>query len=380
MATPPVPADHAPRPPLGTISLLLLMIVVALLQQFLGMELVEVKPDVLKPLLLPLDEFSPLQWITSVFFHDGWGQLIVNLPFLWLFAVQVEQRLGKLKFQAAVLALCLGCGLLTNIGGLMFGLKGLDQGADGLLFGLMAIALVWEPEHIVARPAVGGKKLPLPLAAFAALRLLLEPALLALEGHSWALVLLHPLGLALGAGLGLLLMQIRWADCEGWDLLTRLKAGKLGQGRPQVVQAGPASTRNRGDAEALAKEHVAAITALVDAKAWDAALVSWQVNQGDQLDVPAAVRERLIKGLLATEKIKEAKPLLNRFLEENPGNLALRLAQAQVLLRDKRPAKALDALAMLQGKPLQPAQVEKARALEKMARDMLAEGVLEMDE
>lgn len=371
----------APSQPFGTLSLLLLFILVVMLQQVLGMELVEIKPDALAPLLLPLNELAPLQWITAAFIHDGWLHLAVNLPFLWLFATRVEARLGKLRFQAVVLALLIAGGLLVNLPGALFGLEGTDQGADALLFGLMAVALLWEPEEVLARPQLGGRPVPIPLAALAGLRLLLEPALPVLAGgHGWAAVALHPLALAPGAGIALLLMRLRWVDCAGWDLVTRLRAGKLGQGRPPVESGGAAAGAQRGDAEEVAKANVAVITDLVAHKAWDAAYASWLSNQGDRLPVPLPVRERLIRGLLAGEKLKEAKPLLRQFLEDAPANHGMRLLWAQVLVRDQRPGKALDMLAMLQGKPLQPAQAEKARALEKMARQLQADGVLEMDE
>lgn len=51
-----------------------------------------------------------LSFITNLFLHGGWFHLIVNMLFLWIFADNVEDRMGHFRF----LCFYLLCGLLAT--------------------------------------------------------------------------------------------------------------------------------------------------------------------------------------------------------------------------------------------------------------------------
>lgn len=51
-----------------------------------------------------------LSFLTSLFLHGGWFHLIINMLFMWIFADNVEDRMGRGRF----LAFYLICGLLAT--------------------------------------------------------------------------------------------------------------------------------------------------------------------------------------------------------------------------------------------------------------------------
>jgi membrane associated rhomboid family serine protease len=58
---------------------------------------------------LPFDYY--LSFVTNLFLHASWGHLIVNMWFLWIFADNVEDRMGRLPF----LVFYLLCGIFASI-------------------------------------------------------------------------------------------------------------------------------------------------------------------------------------------------------------------------------------------------------------------------
>jgi len=50
-------------------------------------------------------------FLTNLFLHASWGHLIVNMWFLWIFADNVEDRMGRLPF----LVFYLLCGIFASV-------------------------------------------------------------------------------------------------------------------------------------------------------------------------------------------------------------------------------------------------------------------------
>jgi len=57
---------------------------------------------------LPPDHY--LSFLTSLFLHGGWGHLLVNMMFMWIFADNIEDLMGHKRF----LVFYLLCGLLAT--------------------------------------------------------------------------------------------------------------------------------------------------------------------------------------------------------------------------------------------------------------------------
>ncbi len=58
---------------------------------------------------LPFDYYLSL--LTNLFLHANWGHLLINVWFLWIFADNVEDRMGKLPF----LVFYLLCGIFASL-------------------------------------------------------------------------------------------------------------------------------------------------------------------------------------------------------------------------------------------------------------------------
>jgi membrane associated rhomboid family serine protease len=57
---------------------------------------------------LPPDQY--LSFLTSLFIHSGWLHIIINMWFLWIFADNIEDRMGHFRF----LIFYLLCGLIAT--------------------------------------------------------------------------------------------------------------------------------------------------------------------------------------------------------------------------------------------------------------------------
>lgn len=111
-------------------------------------------------------------WITHMFMHGGWMHLVGNMLFLWVFADNVEDAMGHLRF----LAFYLLCGL---IGGAAHTLLHLSSqaplvGASGAISGVIAAYLMLFPRARVFGLAASVVPVTIPvwlaLGAFVALQ------------------------------------------------------------------------------------------------------------------------------------------------------------------------------------------------------------------
>ncbi len=94
-------------------------------------------------LLCPTDGREPVQLFTAMFVHAGWGHVVFNMLFLWIFGDNVEDRLGHRRY----LAFYLVCGLVAAAAQTAFALDALipTVGASGAIAGIMGAYLVLYP-------------------------------------------------------------------------------------------------------------------------------------------------------------------------------------------------------------------------------------------
>ncbi len=91
--------------------------------------------------LLPLDivHFKFQYVITSMFIHGGWGHIIGNMLFLWIFGNNVEDALGKFKFIVFYILSGFGAALLQSFVALAVGNLTVPMiGASGAISGILA--------------------------------------------------------------------------------------------------------------------------------------------------------------------------------------------------------------------------------------------------
>ncbi|MEZ6123354.1 MAG: rhomboid family intramembrane serine protease [Planctomycetaceae bacterium] len=104
------------------------------------------EPETTLPWVMEWGHLNPLEWLTSMFAHMGWGHLIGNMFFLWGFGLIVEGKIGWLRMLGVYMAI--GLSQAALIQAIMLPWKeGGALGASSAIMGLMAISMVWAPKN-----------------------------------------------------------------------------------------------------------------------------------------------------------------------------------------------------------------------------------------
>jgi membrane associated rhomboid family serine protease len=365
------------------------------------------------------DGLHPVQWLTHNFLHYGIMHLLGNMVFLWAFGIVVEGKLGMLRYLAIYLAIGTLHGALTQIVLLRSGLEGHAAGASAVVFGLLAICMVWAPRNelnCIAIFWIGFRILvfhwDLYYTTVAILYIgeqVLGLAIGGLTGRAVVSEMGHLSGAFWGTMLAILFVKAGWVDCEGWDLFA------LWAKRRRLAQA----WKERGDAHERQNEHLKK-TLKASARSAsgssssrpgtdsepeaDAAergaeavrRVRKQINKGDMTAALSAYDKAarilvawpsqtdlyaLIKAMHGQKAEADSIPLMRDYCRHYPADAAkIRLKLAQILIRDRqRPTAALRVLAEIPSGSL-PADLEKVHAqLARQASRMQEDGVLELE-
>lgn len=313
------------------------------------------------------DGLHPLQWITSNFLHAGVLHLLGNMIFLWAFGLVVEGKLGWWRFIAVYLGLGVAqcafeqcCMLGAEEGG--------SLGASAIIYGLLAMAMVWAPKNEINCVFIGGFRgvmnLDISILVLAIIYIGIEILTAALDQFGWGSSTLHLSGAALGFGLGTWLVKSGKVDCEGWDLYA-VMAGREGQKtkrRKKAKSKGERTAENkRLEADRLSAQiqfrklldegHARGAYALH--MKMSSTRSDWTLSEVDSRD--------LIAKLLEAELWNEAIEAMVGHLARFPEAVRVRLKLAQVLIgQARRPAQALRVLAKIAGGSL-PASLEPVR-------------------
>jgi rhomboid family protein len=92
--------------------------------------------------------------LTSMFLHGGWGHLMGNMLFLWIFGDNIEHRLGHVRFVLFYLA----CGLAASVAHIFFNSTSAIPavGASGAISGVLGGYLLMFPRNRVYVLTWGG--------------------------------------------------------------------------------------------------------------------------------------------------------------------------------------------------------------------------------
>jgi membrane associated rhomboid family serine protease len=227
--------------PIATLSLIVLNIVLLVITpaelvqppgetKFAAIELADAGPKDSAPagastFRLSLDYgqgLKPWQWFTSMFMHNGFIHLILNLITLWAFGLVVEGKVGSLVF----LMLYVGIGAAQAAVAqllLSFGSEGGSLGANAAILGLLGIAIVWAPRNefdVLWSFGLRGGSVEIPILMYGFIALGFELLGVVFGPMAISSSILHLLGLVFGLGCGYIWLQRKWVDCEGWDLVS----------------------------------------------------------------------------------------------------------------------------------------------------------------
>ncbi|MBX7168385.1 MAG: rhomboid family intramembrane serine protease [Pirellulales bacterium] len=372
--------------PYATVGLIVLNTAIHLLCFGLAYHQADAEAALFAETLLPWtlqwgDGLHPVQWLTSNFVHGGWAHLIGNMVFLWPFGLIVEGKLGWWRFLLVYLLLGVAqSGIEQSI--MLAAPGGNSFGASAIIFGLVAMALVWAPKNdlycflfvfLFFRPII--QTVEVQVWVFALGMAGYEFAFAALAGFGMETPVLHLMGFGLGLPVAIIMLRLKLVDCEGWDVFT-VWQGKTGvfadQPRPE---AKPVDERKLAEARQETQNKIDSLMAqsqprlalAVHRKA-EKTLPDWQL--------PEPSHRALAAGLEQQQAYDEFVALAVDYLRLYPDKqVRMRLKLAQVLIyRLQRPGQALVVLQKLPAEGLPPDFEKIRRGLIKTANHQRATG------
>jgi membrane associated rhomboid family serine protease len=394
------PIYHFPRATLGMIGA---NVAVHLLWSFSD-------PAAAEPYALVLGAgLHPIQWLTNNFLHADFLHLLFNMVFLWAYGIIVEGKVGPLPFLLLYLGIGTAYGATVQAAYLGAETEGYVLGASAIIFGLMAISMVWAPVNelscfflFFAGLRVVSNVVELPIYAVALLQLFLEGVSVTfatlIRGDPMSSAFLHLSGATWGLAAGLMLLKLDLVDCEGYDVFSiwrkkkalraawrareaRLDLAKRNERAPQSIRW----AEDRPDlepADRTAKLRARLITAVGvgDLETYGAAWEKWLAATGGT--PPREDLLAVIKALHDAEQWAQSVPPMRLFCRLYPDRAAnLRLRLASVLLRKReRPAEARRHLEGIDPSRLTDPLRALRTSLLAEADAMIADGVLELEE
>lgn len=342
------------------------------------------------------DGWHPIQWITSNFIHANLTHLVGNMIGMWIFGWIVEGKIGWWK----TLLVMLSIGVIQNIieQTLGLGFTGGSYGASAIVFGLMAMCLVWAPMNNVQCVLLILYRFisfEIAILYLVGLYIGLELATVVLfVGFTFSSEMLHLIGAGVGAVIAITMLKRGMVDCEEWDAFTLLYPANQNAADQRVQRKEGKSLREeearRSQAAAQKLEHrqlaIQQIRELVAQGNPQAALAAhqqmlakypdWQLTEPDLF--------QLIAGFQRRELWRESLPIMLEYLRKYTANAdSVRLKLAQVLLlKENRPAQALKVLAKFNPALLAPElqmQVARLEAQAQAARKKFPYEVADQD-
>lgn len=274
-------------------------------------------------------------------------------------------------------------------------LKGRCLGASGVIFALMAIALVWAPKnemHIVGFIGYRPVSFDVTIMTYSLWYLALNIIELLIMKFQMGSSGLHMVGAILGFGVGVVFLKRNWVDCEKWDLFAVL-SGKYGRFADDNWALGahgnvakvygelpvPEDEEGGGRRRKGTKGPLAQVNQLIDEGDFlTASEELFNLRLDDSTLFPAAERaKKLIMGLLQAQGFDEAEGLLEDYIERYPDqNSWARIRLAQLLLKERqRPRAALQALKGLSLEGLSDQLKALAKKIAAGAKEQVRSGV-----
>lgn len=330
-------------------------------------------PELFESLMLTYGHVNPVQWLTGNFVHGDLTHLVGNMIFLWSFGLIVEGKIGWLAFLAAYLGIGVTQSGIEQLVTLALP-DGGSFGASAIIFGLLAICVVWAPRndlHCLFFIGLVPRTVEIPILAFGMIYIGWEILLQGIGGFSITSATLHLSGALVGFAVGIAMLKLDRVDCEGWDLFAVL-AGREGERPVEKVH------REKVDPAELLSEIRKCIALGDGAKAWGANERHTNTVRGWKL--PEKEHLAIIQLLYKAEAWPACLTAMKDFVRRHPERCErIRLSLARLLLREQRPAQALQVLAKVDAGRLSPELQAILQKTVQSAERMRAQGVLELE-
>jgi membrane associated rhomboid family serine protease len=314
--------------------------------------------------------WNPLQWLTSNYLHGDWLHLLGNMFVLWGIGIIVEGKIGWWRFLLLYNGLGIfQCGAEQTL--MLFAQQGGSFGASAIIFGLIAIVLLWAPRNELDCLLIFYRitTLEVTVAAYAGFSLAVQVILGAISVMTLSAMdmfigmtseILHLMGAASGFVVGVAMLRWKWVDCEDWDLFSVWQGRHL-KSREELAEE--ALMSEEGQAK-LARHYQAMreqfrnYLAANEVAAALAVHSRGKVQFGRDWRIEEEEHVHLISGLRKTQNWEEAVKIMVEYLRTFTKRApVIRLALAQLLLEQLgRPNQALKVLKRLDPRLLPPKQ------------------------
>jgi membrane associated rhomboid family serine protease len=334
------------------------------------------------------DGLKPWQWFTSMFMHAGLFHLIGNMIFLWAFGLVIEGKVGPLVFSVLYIGMGAAESMLEQL--LMsFSSGGFSLGASSAIFALLALIVIWAPSNSFEILFLFGFKpimFEMPISIFGLMMFAFN-----FVPWSWSggvtTEALHLMGGAIGVPVGLLMLQRRWVDCEGYDLISYFhgKEGDESVFKKNGRRKKKKSAASAQDKEAAARQHAMIENQIAEAIAGgniDAAVALHQKLVSIKPDHAWDMQQlrQVISAYLKAKDYVKAVPLMESFIDQFPAQrFAMQVYLIKVWLLQQRPRHAFRYMKTFNLTLLSPEEQTQIRNLATLAKKQIDQGVLEME-
>ena len=262
-------------------------------------------------------------------------------------------------------------------------------GASAILYGLLAISLVWAPRNEVTILVIifyRAATFEVTILTFGGWYIGLEVLSAVFGGLSMGSATLHAMGALIGFGVGVALFKLKLVDCEDWDLFA-VMSGHYGQwardrhGNPierdgaevkmDFEESDEKKKKKKSPSMAARKKKLGSVAEFVESGDFMRAVD--ELHNLRLRDAAAMPEEETMKDLaagLAKEQLyDDAVPIMQEYIEAFPETAnGMRLRLANVFLKSSEPAKALKTLKEINKDELTSGQSRTLKKLLNAAR------------
>lgn len=330
------------------------------------------------------DGIHPVQWLMSFFMHGDVMHLVSNMIALWVFGIVVEGKLGPWKMLAVYLGIGVTESAITQI--VMLGAEPSHAlGASTVIYGLMAICLVWAPENSVFLFGfvfffryMNTFYFELSIKVMVGLYIALDVLGLILQGGALSSEFFHVFGAFLGLITAVSMLKTGLVDCEHWDIFS-VYAGRHQMTQEERDRLDPEKKKvrkeqmnqQRKDREMLVSEFRRALHLSNTIPA--VRMYEKVMKEFPDQHIPGSDLLLLTQQLVNKKYWKEAVSIMNRYLTDHTEKTVLvRLNLILAYLEMDQPYSALEIIKQVDHALLDPRQLrlfEKLKARAAKYRD-----------
>lgn len=350
-------------------------------------------PDAAEFFILRHSILNPITWFSSCCMHGGISHLVGNMIGLALCGLIIEGKVGWWKFIAIYFAIGVSANAFEHIVMFWFS-NGGSLGASGVIFGMLAIIMIWAPENKVNLtyfgllfyyPVCG--TFTVSIVGFCFFMIGMEFLTVWFSFFKMSSAMLHMIGVMPGAIIGYVMVKKRLVDCEGYDLMS-VHSGREGQRVLTLAQEREAKeTRKKMKAEAqAARQHgLQRVEAYIQQGHFEFAWKRFGLLKRDNPSLVLSERDHvaIINGLWANPASRsKAIGVMDSYLKSYTTlRVPIVLNQAKFMLEvEDRPRQCIKIVRQIDGEVMQGKHLKLAEMMIRKAKRKIGEGSLDLTE